>query len=80
MRLKSLASKEVIDVENGQKLGVLGKADLIINPDTGEIKSLVLLNSGIMRLSSARKHATLDWTQIAAIGEDTILIKSTPLE
>ncbi|KHE72967.1 YlmC/YmxH family sporulation protein [Halobacillus sp. BBL2006] len=71
MRLKSLAKKEVIDIENGTKLGVLGKADLIIEPESGKIKSLIILNQGF------RKELVIDWGQITTIGEDTILLRKT---
>ncbi|MBH0229323.1 YlmC/YmxH family sporulation protein [Halobacillus yeomjeoni] len=77
MRLKNLANKEVIDVETGQKLGVLGKADLIIEPETGNIRSLVIMNQGLMSMGSSKKALIIDWEQIATIGEDTILLKKS---
>ncbi len=77
MRMKSLSRKEVIDVENGVKLGVLGRADLIIDPESGTIKSLVILNDGIIGFGKARKELTIDWEQIQTIGDDTILLKKS---
>lgn len=75
--MKSLSRKEVIDVENGVKLGVLGRADLIIDPESGTIKSLVILNDGIIGFGKARKELTIDWDQIQTIGDDTILLKKS---
>ncbi|ARI77459.1 YlmC/YmxH family sporulation protein [Halobacillus mangrovi] len=75
MRLKSLAKKEVIDVESGAKLGVLGKADLIIDPESGQIESLVILNLSLMGIGSMRKEMVINWEQIITIGEDTILLR-----
>ncbi|MGP4059877.1 YlmC/YmxH family sporulation protein [Halobacillus litoralis] len=75
MRMKALSKKEVIDVENGEKLGVLGRADLIIDPDSGMIKSLVILNQGLIGFGAARKELTIDWHQIKTIGDETILLK-----
>ncbi|MGI8315139.1 YlmC/YmxH family sporulation protein [Halobacillus mangrovi] len=77
MRLKSLAKKEVIDVESGAKLGVLGKADLIIEPESGQIKSLVILNHSLMGIGSMRKEMVINWEQITTIGEDIILLRKT---
>jgi YlmC/YmxH family sporulation protein len=77
MRMKSLSKKEVIDVENGVKLGVLGSADLIIDPESGIIKSLVILSDGLIGFGKARKELTIDWGQIQTIGEDTILLKKS---
>ncbi|GEN54098.1 YlmC/YmxH family sporulation protein [Halobacillus sp. Nhm2S1] len=75
MRMKSLAQKQVIDIENGEKLGILGKADLIIDPDSGVIKSLVIMNQGFIGFGSYKKEMTIDWSQIETIGEETILLK-----
>ncbi|ASF39512.1 YlmC/YmxH family sporulation protein [Halobacillus halophilus] len=75
MRLKSLAKKEVINVENGQKLGVLGRADLIFDPSTGKIQSIVIQNNGITGIGPARKELIIEWEQIKTIGADTILLK-----
>ncbi|WP_035505257.1 YlmC/YmxH family sporulation protein [Halobacillus karajensis] len=75
MRMKSLAKKEVINVENGEKLGVLGRADLIIDPESGLIKSLVIMNNGLIGFGSSKKEMVIDWSQIETIGEETILLK-----
>ncbi|WP_226578882.1 YlmC/YmxH family sporulation protein [Halobacillus litoralis] len=77
MRMKSLAKKEVIDVESGVKLGVLGRADLIIDPESGDIKSLIIMNQGLIGFGASRKELTIDWNQIETIGEDTILLKKS---
>lgn len=75
--MKSLSRKEVIDIENGEKLGVLGRADLIIDPESGTIKSLVILSDGLIGFGNGRKELTIDWSQIQTIGEDTILLKKS---
>ncbi|WP_079529893.1 YlmC/YmxH family sporulation protein [Halobacillus hunanensis] len=72
MRLKELSQKEVIDVDEGKKLGILGKADLIVDPDNGLIQSLIILNEGLFK---SRDHIEIEWKQISIIGEDTILLK-----
>ncbi|SFK27929.1 sporulation protein, YlmC/YmxH family [Halobacillus dabanensis] len=77
MRMKSLSRKEVINVENGEKLGVLGRADLIIDPESGTIKSLVILNDGLIGFGKSRKELTIAWDQIQTIGDDTILLKKS---
>ncbi|MCP3026072.1 YlmC/YmxH family sporulation protein [Halobacillus sp. A5] len=73
MRLKQLSSKEVIDIKEGKKLGVLGQADLTINPESGEILSLIILNKGLFH---SRGEIVIDWNHVEIIGEDTILINS----
>ncbi|RWZ60443.1 YlmC/YmxH family sporulation protein [Halobacillus fulvus] len=72
MRLTSLSNKEVIDIDRGQKLGILGRADLTFDPQTGDILTLIVLNH---RFGST-KEMMIDWGQISTIGKETILIKS----
>ncbi|MGV2620103.1 UNVERIFIED_CONTAM: YlmC/YmxH family sporulation protein [Halobacillus marinus] len=72
--MKSLAKKQVIDVDNGEKLGVLGKADLIIDPASGTIKSLVIMNHGLIGIGTSKKELTIEWSQIKTIGDETILL------
>ena len=73
MRLKSLSKKQVIDIENGQKLGILGNADLVFDPETGSILSLVVVNQSMM--GTSKQALSISWEQIETIGEDTILLK-----
>ncbi|WP_101843929.1 YlmC/YmxH family sporulation protein [Halobacillus sp. Marseille-P3879] len=73
MRLKQLSMKEVIDIKEGKKLGVLGQADLKIDPESGEILSLIILNKGLLH---PRAETVIDWNHVEIIGEDTILINN----
>lgn len=71
MRLSELQTKEIINMTTGKRLGMI--IDVIISTD-GTIKSLILEEKKIKRLSS-REEYELDWKQIAKIGDDIILIK-----
>ncbi|MFC7320494.1 YlmC/YmxH family sporulation protein [Halobacillus campisalis] len=71
MRLRHLASKEVIDVREGKKLGILGQADLTIDPNSGRILSLIVLNRGLFH---SKTETVIEWDYVEIIGEDTILI------
>ena len=55
----------------GKRLGLI--IDVIINAE-GNIKSLILEEKKMKRLSS-REEYELDWSQIAKIGDDIILVK-----
>lgn len=61
----------MIDVKEGKKLGVLGQADLKIDPSSGQILSLIILNRGLFQTKS---ETVIDWRYVQLIGEDTILI------
>lgn len=73
MRLTSLSQKEVIDIDSGKKLGMLGRADLVIDPESGTILSLVVMNQSLF--GGVKQAFSISWNQIETIGEETILLK-----
>ncbi|KGX88528.1 YlmC/YmxH family sporulation protein [Pontibacillus litoralis] len=75
--ISQLEVKEVISVENGQKLGQL--TDLEINVDQGRITAIVLGNKGkMMGMMSKNEELVVPWSDILTIGEDVILVKKSP--
>lgn len=71
MRLSDLQTKEIINISNGKRLGLI--IDVIIDIN-GNIKSLILEDKKGKRFSG-REEYELDWKQISKIGDDIILIK-----
>ena len=43
MRLSELVGKEIVNIVNGARLGVIGESDLSIDIDSGEIQHIILL-------------------------------------
>ncbi len=74
MRLSELARKELVDLEDGNFWGPAGRADLMIDQGSGEIKALVLAGkSGIFGFGY-RDEVTIPWSSVVKIGGDTIVI------
>ncbi|MBX6378763.1 MAG: YlmC/YmxH family sporulation protein, partial [Clostridia bacterium] len=46
MRWSELAGKEIINLHDGARLGRLGEADLLLDPETGTIESLLVSAGG----------------------------------
>ena len=42
MRISDLAGKEIINIFDGVRLGTIGDSDMIIDPESGEIISILL--------------------------------------
>ncbi|HOB29384.1 MAG TPA: YlmC/YmxH family sporulation protein [Bacillota bacterium] len=75
MRLSELARKELVDLEGGNFWGPAGKADLLIDPDSGEIKALLLAGkSGLFGLGY-RDEVTIPWSNVVKVGGDTIILQ-----
>jgi YlmC/YmxH family sporulation protein len=74
MRLSELARKELVDMEEGNFWGPAGRADLLIDQGSGEIKALLLPGrSGVLGFGY-RDEITIPWSGVVKIGGDTIII------
>lgn len=74
MRLSEISSKEIVDYQKGERLGVLGQTDLLINEETGEITAFMIPTSRWFQFGKKEQVVTVYWRQIKKIGEDMIII------
>ncbi|ALX47480.1 YlmC/YmxH family sporulation protein [Lentibacillus amyloliquefaciens] len=76
MRYKDISSKEIVDINQGTRLGVLGQTDLEIDEKTGQIESFIIPNYKWFGLKKEGADAKIRWRSIRKIGEDMIMIES----
>lgn len=69
MRLSELQQKEIVNIVDGKRIGMI--IDAILD-DKGYIKNLVLQEKRLRKLS--REEYTISWSNIVKIGDDIILI------
>ncbi|HPU00692.1 MAG: YlmC/YmxH family sporulation protein [Firmicutes bacterium] len=74
MRLSELARKELVDLEEGNFWGPAGRADLLIDPGSGEIKALLLPGRSGLLGFGYRDEITIPWTNVVKVGGDVIII------
>ncbi|MET3288548.1 UNVERIFIED_CONTAM: YlmC/YmxH family sporulation protein [Brevibacillus sp. OAP136] len=79
MRLSELCRKEIIEMNNGEKMGSIAHSDLEINPATGEIHSILLpLSSSFWRFSKKKTDLVIPWKSIYKIGPEMIIVALHP--
>lgn len=72
MRLSDLQNKDIINVEDGKKIGNI--IDVIIDKE-GNMESLIVQKSKfITNIFSNKDEMEVKWKQIEKIGEDVILV------
>ena len=76
MRLSQLSGKELIDIEKGRKLGVLGQTDLLFDEKTGLLKELIIPKSSWMGLKRKDQEISIPWEHIETIGRDMIILQN----
>jgi YlmC/YmxH family sporulation protein len=75
MRLSQLSGKEIIDLENGERMGMVGQTDLLINELTGTIESMVLPASTFLGMGKKREEIVIPWHSIRKIGPEMMIIE-----
>lgn len=75
MRLSDLSGKEVINLGDGSRLGVVEECELVFDDETGRIQALVLpVRQGFWRLFGDSRRTTVPWQAIRRIGDEVIIV------
>lgn len=80
MLLSELADKELIQMKDGVRCGLLAETECLLNPKTGQIYGFELVHKGYrlpFKSKDTRVQSFIPWTEISLIGEDRILFKKT---
>ncbi len=76
IRLSDLAGKEVINIIDGAKLGVIGEADMVIDINSGEIQSIILpRKNNVFNLWIDRQHMIIPWQAVKRIGNEVVIVE-----
>ena len=75
MRLSELAGKEMIDVLNGERLGMVAQADLVIEKRSGTIEALILpVRSSWFK--KADMEIEIPWHHIRKISSEMVIVEA----
>lgn len=75
MKLSELGGKEIVNLNNGGRLGIINDSDLRIDKDTGKIISLLVPDKNQFRLFSSKNEIEIMWQDIKKIGEDMMIVE-----
>ncbi len=74
MRISEFQIKDVINISDGKKLGVI--EDIEININTGRIEAIIVGGaSRVLGLFGKDQEFVISWKNILKIGEDVILVR-----
>jgi YlmC/YmxH family sporulation protein len=75
MRMSELAGKEIINLNDGMRMGLAGDSDLVVDPDSGNIQSIILPNRGnLINLWIDRQKMVVPWDAVKKIGREVIVL------
>lgn len=77
MRLSELGQKEIVNLNNGERLGLIIDSDLLIDQNTGEIISLLAPGKrlGFKLFGLDNNNTEIPWEAIRKVGYDMIIIE-----
>lgn len=79
MLLSELMGKVLVNLENGEVLGDIGEADLLIDELSGEIDSILLPTHGFAFHRYCENIQTVvKWKDIRKIGPEIIVVEIQP--
>lgn len=75
MRLRDLEDKELINLQDGRRIGCFGDADLVFNSETGEIVGLeVNTKGGLFQLFGEKRTSLVPWRAVKKIGKEVVIL------
>ncbi len=80
MLLSELADKELIQMSDGVRCGLLAETECLLDPKTGQIYGFELVQRSYrlpFQSKDQKPQSYIPWTEISLIGEDRILFKKT---
>lgn len=76
MLLSELGGKEIVNLNNGERLGIIADSDIIVDEKTGEILSLLVPERKFqLKLFGGSQDMEIPWDSIRKIGQDMIIIE-----
>ena len=76
MNLSELAGKEIVNLVNGERLGVIGECDIIVDEKTGKILTLSIPRErGFFSIRKDKGDLEIPWKNVKKIGNDMIIIE-----
>lgn len=76
MLWSELEGKEIVNLRDGEKLGRMSDADLVIDPATGQIQALAV-ESG-WRPLGGRRLWEIPWSEVRRIGSEVVIVDVDP--
>jgi len=77
MRFSELGEKEIVNLDNGARLGLLADADILFDEKSGEILSLMVAEKKLAFrfLGLENNGMEIPWSAIRKIGYDMIIVE-----
>ncbi|ADL13088.1 YlmC/YmxH family sporulation protein [Acetohalobium arabaticum] len=75
MKLSELQGKEIINMHDGGRLGILGDTELILDIKSGDIESIIIPDQGgFLSIFGEEKYLIIPWQAVKKVGSEVIIV------
>lgn len=74
VRLSELIGKDIVNIQNGSRMGTVADSDLVIQAETGEIESIILPSRGGLLSFWDKSNYAIPWNSVRKIGPEVIIV------
>ncbi|SJZ31672.1 YlmC/YmxH family sporulation protein [Selenihalanaerobacter shriftii] len=75
MKLSELQGKEIINMYDGCRLGIIGESELILDSNSGDVESIIIPNQGgLLSVFSEEKYLIIPWQAVKKVGTEVIIV------
>lgn len=76
MRLSELGGKEVINLSDGARLGIIGECELSFDENTGKVLALLLPDKGgVFSLFGEGRLFNVPWDSLKRVGNEVLIVE-----
>ncbi|MDO4581328.1 MAG: YlmC/YmxH family sporulation protein [Bacillota bacterium] len=75
MRLSEFADKRIINIFDGDILGIAGDSDLLIEPDSGRILEIIVPAGRGFGGAARRQQLVIPWSAVKKVGSEVIVVE-----
>ena len=76
MKLSELNGKEIVNLNDGGRLGIIAETDIAVDKKSGKIQSLLIPDKRMQfKLFAEKFIIEIPWNSIRKIGNDMIIIE-----
>ncbi|MCF8012020.1 MAG: YlmC/YmxH family sporulation protein [Clostridiales bacterium] len=76
MRMAEFAGKEIVNIFDGARLGVVGESDIAVDINTGYVESIILPRKpGLVNFWVDRQSLIIPWQSVKKIGAEVIIVE-----
>ncbi|MCC5909852.1 MAG: YlmC/YmxH family sporulation protein [Clostridiaceae bacterium] len=76
MRFSNMGGKEIVNLSDGSRLGIIADSDLLIDEKNGKIIALLVPDEkGLLNFFSSNSLMEIPWDAIKKIGNDMMIIE-----